>query len=333
MREVGLSRIDGTITRLQELFMKNGWERSREELEWQFLNNPLSETWINGAESSGSLAAIYAALPNRFQVFEKESVCLQSLDTLTDEDFRGQGLFVKLARTLFEEAQSRDLGFIYGFPNGNSRHGFFNKLGWKNFDPLPFLMRPVNPSYFLPGTLKGLSLPRLKGFGVRTRCPQKVQLEDVDVEGIWNGFRETFGVGLIRDRTYLEWRLTKPHQNYRIFAIGDEGFIVTNLMEKHGGKIGYVVELMTRQGAADLELAYDLLEFGVRDLADSGADAVLAWHFQHSPYFLSYLANGFLPLPERIRPIELHFGMLPLGAAHKVSRRDWYLSYCDSDTV
>ncbi|WP_249755671.1 GNAT family N-acetyltransferase [Microvenator marinus] len=333
MREVRLSRSDGTITRLQGLFSKNGWERSREELEWQFLNNPLSETWINAAESSDSLAAIYAALPNRFQLFEQESVCLQSLDTLTDEAFRGQGLFVKLASSLFGEAKSQELGFIYGFPNGNSRHGFFKKLDWKNYDPLPFLLRPINPSYFLPGMLKGLKLPQIKGFQVGARCPSRAELEDIDVEAIWDGFRGTFDVGLIRDRSYFEWRLAKPHQNYRIFALNDEGFIITNLMEKHGGRIGYVVEMMTRNGAADVELAYDLLEFGVRDLVDSGADAVLAWHFQHSPYFLSYLANGFLPLPERVRPIELHFGMLPLGAAQAVTRRDWYLSYCDSDTV
>src|SRR5699024_1108381 len=73
----------------------------------------------------------------------------QSLDTLVAPEARGQGLFNKLASQVYDEAKNRDIAFVYGFPNGNSAHGFFNKLGWVNLDPVPFLVLPLRSRYIL----------------------------------------------------------------------------------------------------------------------------------------------------------------------------------------
>lgn len=54
----------------------------------------------------------------------------QSADTMTDPDYRGEGLFTKLARMTYLEAQKQGIQLIFGFPNENSYPGFI-KLGWQ----------------------------------------------------------------------------------------------------------------------------------------------------------------------------------------------------------
>jgi hypothetical protein len=78
---------------------------------------------------------------------------------------------------------------------------------------------------------------------------------------------------------------------------------------------------------------------GVREtveLADGGADALLAWCLPSSPNFSAYLRASFLPLPQRLRPVELHFGVRAFGPnveAIVANRSRWYISYLDSDTT
>lgn len=319
-----------------DIFEKNGWSRSLDAVHWQYRASPAQRVYVNVARHQDRAAALYASLPNYFQSGGKEILAIQSLDTLTDEEHRGNGLFKRLAQDLFKRVEEQGLGLVYGFPNVASAPGFFSSLKWENLDPLPFLVRPINVDYFLKARspTPKISLPALplyEKFEIR-----EVALESLPLDEIWEDFRKCFDTGLIRNARYLKWRFSKPSENYRVFAAFDSGevcgFLVLNVMEKHGGRIGYVMELMTTRPGQDMELAHELLNTAVRCFHAQKCDAALAWHFSHSPYFLAYLTSGFLPLPERLRPIELHFGCRTFGGK-KLTRRDWYLSYCDSDTV
>jgi len=341
---MGRSLSRRTLSRAQDwgaiadCFLRNGWERSVDELMWQYVKSPTGLTFVNVAECEGEIVAVYASLPQRFQCGVREFMGIQSLDTLTDSQFRGRGLFGALATDLFERTKSEGVGFVYGFPNASSAPGFFGKLGWVKLDPVPFLMRPMNPVYFLEKVFgRTFGLPRIPALPLAGRYDiREIELSELPVNAIWQGFRQSFNVGLVRDSTYLNWRFAKPGQNYRIFCGGEdgaEGFVVINVMEKHGGRIGYVVEMMSRNPSTDTELAHELLNHAVHTFEEERCDAALAWHFEHSPYYLAFLAAGFFPMPERLRPIELHFGVKPLAEENLIVRRDWYISYCDSDTV
>lgn len=268
----------------------------------------------------------------------------QSLDTLTDSRHRGQGLFPKLAASVYGRAQADGLSFVYGFPNGNSAPGFFNKLGWVNLDPVPFLIRPLRSGYITGkldprlARLPDLPLPLPPFRQARARL-ERVERFDERHELLWRRYARGVGVAVDRTAEYLNWRLVdKPGAEYRrIQLTRDErvvGFAAYRVVPKHGGTIGYLMELVTdeREPRAAAHLMWAVLH-GMRR---AGADAALAWNFKHSANHSDYRNVGFLPLPERLRPIELHFGVLPLDAADAptlCSRDSWYLSYCDSDTV
>src|SRR5262249_33992641 len=134
---------------LQDCFARNS-ERPRrtESLEWLYLKNTAAgRLFVDVAEQDERVVAIYASLPGWFRVDGRRLLALQSLDTLTDGAYRGRGLFLSLARSLYARAGGAGCAFVYGFPNGNSAAGFFGKLGWAKLDPVPFLVRPLRMPY------------------------------------------------------------------------------------------------------------------------------------------------------------------------------------------
>ena len=110
-------------------------------------------------------------------------------------------------------------------------------------------------------------------------------------------------------------------------------FLAYDLQNKHGGRVGYILELLHLPGHGSA--ARRLLRLATRELYVSGAEVVLSWCLEQSPNRSVFMLNGFVPLPERLRPIELHAGVRPLATQESdvAIRSSWYLSYVDSDTV
>jgi len=342
------------LERFRACFAKNSPRpRSRASLEWQYWNNPTGKLFVDLALAPGAqeLAAIYASLPGWMRVGGQRRLALQSLDTLTDEAFRGKGLFVKLANRTFARAETDGAALIYGFPNGNSAHGFFKKLGWTSLDPVPFLLRPLRLSYAadrlkLPAVVRALvpNAPLVAPFGPRRdERVREIQGTDPRLDQLWQRFSTDVGVAIERDAQYLDWRLfQRPDSGYRVLVTESadnhdlQALCAFAVHDKHGGRIGYVMELMHDRSLRGMRAASRLLGIAVREMSDAGADSVLAWSLAHSPSFPIYARHAFFPLPERLRPIELHFGARAFDSTVSSivgDRRRWYLSYLDSDTV
>jgi hypothetical protein len=159
-----------------------------------------------------------------------------------------------------------------------------------------------------------------------------------ELDALWERFASGVMVAVDRTPQYLRWRLGKPGERYECLGVFEGAQLVAfcayTTVDKHGGRIGYVIELLHDPGRHEVGAA--LLVECLRRMASDGADAVLAWAFRHSPNARAYSKAGFWPLPERLRPIELHVGVRPLDESLTealTDRRNWYVSYCDSDTV
>ncbi|MDX2009475.1 MAG: GNAT family N-acetyltransferase [Myxococcaceae bacterium] len=346
-----MRRTDEDVDLYKATFDRNGSPRSLEHLQWQFIRNPTGRLNVEFAQAEGSekLAAIYATMPVDLRVEGEVLPACQSLDTLTDVDFRGQGLFVKMAQAVFGRAETNGDACVYGFPNGNSAHGFFERLGWTRLDPVPFMVLPLRLNYFLRRLPRvGRAFSRLPGVPLAVvhapKLPFHREFRPIlqfgpDADDIWTQFAAGIPVAVHRDQRYLNWRLVeKPRERYQrvgLFENGQlRGFVAWCTKEKHGGHIGYVLELLHAPSAPDV--ARSLLQFAVSEMRRSGAEVVLAWNLEHSPNHSAFRSTGFRKLPERLRPIELHVGVRPLRApatANIGNRLNWYLSYLDSDTV
>lgn len=331
----------------KKAFDRNNSPKQLDKLEWMHFQNTVNTPLISITYSKNEeVASIYAVMPIYFMLGNSSVKACQSLDTLTDIDHRGKGLFVKSADAVYKNAKINEYVLVYGFPNGNSVHGFTKKLNWKLLDPVPFLFKPLKTGYFFKKIL-GSKIGNFLNFNLATKkriefgqnekiSPIGIFSEDVNI--LWNEFSAKIGVCVQRNADYLNWRFVdKPNENYKRYGLYREdkllGFIVYANKSKHSGNIGYIMELIVLPN--ETEAGKKLLQLALNDFIKSKVDVILSWCFHFSPNFMIYKQKGFYDLPERLRPIELHFGYLNLNANEEVlsKRENWYLSYADSDTV
>jgi len=357
-----MRREPGELERFARCFANNGSPKRPEVLAWQYADNPTGELFVDFAlppGPAGDLAAIYATLPVRIRIAGQVTLATQSVDTITDAGFRGRGLFVRLAKATYARAAAAGAKLVYGFPNGQSAHGFFERLDWTTLDPVPFLIRPLRTRYlverlplgayarFVPDLPLFVSLDPIVGwFGGRFGRPGRLEpitRFDERATALWHAVAGDSLVGVERDARYLNWRLVdkpieKSIERYDNAAVTDgdrlTAFASHCVKDKHGGRIGYLMEALARPG--ERGALRMLVSRALADMTRQGADVALAWCLPHSPSYRVLLAAGFVPFPERFRPIELHAGVraFDAGLARTVADRDrWYLSYLDSDTV
>ena len=336
------------LNRYKNCFDQNGSPKQASLIEWQFLKNPVNKQFVDILvdESKDKVAAIYAVFPVTFSIDNTISVGCQSLDTITDVDYRGQGWFIKLAKDVYEKAKADGVSLVYGFPNGNSIHGFEKKLDWEVLDPVPFLIKPLRSDYFTKRISFLKFLPNINLFlPCKSKLSKKYKLKEEfsfpeATNSIWDSFVKQLKVAVNRDKTYLDWRyIAKPLENYKILHCYDDknnyvGFVVYTVKEKHGGKIGYIMELI--YDLSYPEVGKLLVQYATNKIKQEKADCILSWCFNHAPNYNAFQSNWFFNLPEKFRPIELHFGVNCFNQDFNnvvYERKNWYISYSDSDTV
>ena len=328
-------------------FDTNGSPKKIENIEWQFFNNTEANAVVDIAvdPEKNKAAAIYAVSCVRFKIGSQTIAGTQSLDTITDVDYRGKGLFINLAKSVYKKAADQGIALVYGFPNGNSIHGFEKKLDWTVLDPVPFLIKPLQSKYFTDKIKSLRFLPNIGLYFSSYKADKNFRISESRnfpeaVNQVWEKFAIHFEVAVERKADYLDWRyIQKPNENYQIAHCYDAknnycGFVVYVIKDKHNGKVGYIMELIFDPGRP--KAAEQLLDYAVAQIAKQKADCILSWCLEHSPNYKAFKQNGFFGLPEKFRPIELHFGARAFAQNHAAminKRENWYLSYSDSDTV
>ena len=346
MEDLLISQLEETTVKdFKKCFDDNGSSKNEENIKWQFLNNTekKSAALIAKNKISGKVAGIYAMAFVKFRMGDAIVLGSQSMDTMIDHDYRGSGLFFELANEAYKRAKG-EVDLVYGFPNKHSFKGFKKLLKWHVLDPLPFLIKPLRTKYFTSRIkyLKFLPDISLSPFSYRKDKRYRIEESAVfpnDVNLVWAKFSESFSVSVNRDKEYLDWRFNqKPNENYKIaHCYLDEtyqGFIIYTVKGKHGGKIGYIMDLI--YDPQEEQAASTLLNYAINHIKKEKADCILNWCLEHSPNYKVYKRKRFFDLPEKFRPIELHFGARPFNLKYEhliKNRSNWYLSYADSDTV
>lgn len=123
----------------------NGDERDRDFFRWKHHENPFgrSPAWV--AESEGRLAGFRTFLRWRFvhgtsgQTLEM----VRAVDTATDPDFQGRGVFRDLTMTAVEELTAAGIDAVFNTPNDKSLPGYL-KMGWVELGRPTVRIRPLS---------------------------------------------------------------------------------------------------------------------------------------------------------------------------------------------
>lgn len=321
-------RVEWLSERLKQVyatfFPEQNEANSRGKLEWRFERNPAGAGRIVVAEANGEIVGLSSYVPAVIQAGDETATGYQAIDSFVHPSMRGRGLFSELARTFVQRAED-PIEVVYGIPNDQAAPAWFGKLGWTRHGTMPFLFKPLSSSYFL--RRMGLA----GGFSLSVARDQNAQLLHrfgPGVDELWREFSKGVTNAVRRDSAYLNWRIIDcPSAGYRTVASSDSSFVTTYAAAKHGGKIGYVMEAM----GAD---ASDLLMSELGRMRSHDVEVALAWCSPESPNIQLYRRAGFIPLPERLRPVVMYFGATANSErVDIVTKRPWHVSYLDSDTV
>jgi hypothetical protein len=156
---------------------------------------------------------------------------------------------------------------------------------------------------------------------------------------LWQEFSSGIAACVERTADFMNWRIAKhPMGKYRVLGAYREGRLAAEVVwcieQKHGGTIGYVMELLQRPG--DLLAGGAVLAACLSQMSAANVDAVLAWNMRHSPNSAIFRSAGFFPLPECVRPFNFYWGFRSFDSNQDAilqNRRNWYISYVDSDTT
>ena len=162
---------------------------------------------------------------------------------------------------------------------------------------------------------------------------------DEKYDELYSAVSSQINIGVNRNAAYMNWRyIAKPDEIYARYGLYENnqlaGVVVFTLKNKHGGKIGYLMELL--YDPKNEKAGKDLLKFCSRTLKKNNADLVLAWCFDHSFNYTCIRRNGYYKFPEKFRPQKLGFITKILNSKNTkdiYNIKNWYISYSDSDTV
>jgi len=341
---------DQELEKYQKCFVENGTEKSLPLLKWFHQKNlpGIQSIYYAVGNETRQIAAIYTYLPVLLKCLDEVTIAMQSFDTLTDEKHRGKRLFIRLASKLEAEERAKNAALVFGFPNENSVHGFVNKLGFTYFGEVPFLIKPLSISYFFKKLFQRASDDENSVFKIE--APENISIKnnqeiklissfDEDYDSLWEKVNSKIKIGVNRNSKYMNWRFVeKPGESYCHFGYYKnaelKGVVVFTLKKKHGGKIGYLMELLF--DPEDQNAGKQLLDFSSEVLKKNRADVILAWCFPHSFNYFCHRKKGFYPFPEKLRPQKLGMIVKNLNSRHAddiYNVKNWYFSYSDSDTV
>ena len=133
--------IDTSLPGLEDLsvFLNKTFKSSKfssNYLDWIYNKNPYGCVIGFNAIFENELVAHYALMPLEAKYKGKKIKALISINTATEKNHQGRGLFTILAKKTYAESKNQGFGIVFGVANANSIPGFIKKLDFKYIDKL-----------------------------------------------------------------------------------------------------------------------------------------------------------------------------------------------------
>ena len=281
-----------------------GVERSEGHQRWKFDDNPAGPQILAVAVDGDAIVGQYALWPSRLHVGREVVQAAQSLDTMTHPDYRGQGMFTRLAREAMGYAADRGIEVLYGFPNAASYPGFVTKLDWDHTGDVARYVRVLAPSRHdrVPAWLGPVvdaaarAIPLGSNAATSTLVPEVDEVADLVARAVG----DSWTVSIVRDPTYLAWRYGEASgMHYRWTTTRDPGGALT-AVAIWGTELRSGRAVLSEWVAATPEAGAAVLARTIRDARDSGHSELIAFgqrpNLAAALHRAGFVRRGGLPL-------------------------------------
>lgn len=197
---------------------------------WKHLANPagISPMWV--AECDGRVVGVRTFMRWPLTRCGHRISAVRAVDTATDPDFQGMGLFRRLTSNALVEMEDEGVDFVFNTPNALSLPGYL-AMGWEQLGHVPIAARPARPT----------SLMRMFGARVPAEKWSESVSVGVPVDALPDNVLELLGNGgdadISTDRSaaHLRWRYGFEPLCYRVLSLGGdptEAFAVLRLRRR-----------------------------------------------------------------------------------------------------
>ena len=168
VKPYSFDRNDEVLSLLHRVFKP--WAGDADYFTWKYETYQISECqfprgWI--IEKDGKIVAFNGYLPRKIKVGNKMIWALQSFDTATDPECRGIGLFGKLQELIYAEMRNAEIPWLYGWASEIGFKVFTKKVGWTVWGKQHFLLRVLDPEWFLSSKTKNMFVRKSAALGMR----------------------------------------------------------------------------------------------------------------------------------------------------------------------
>ena len=204
-------------------------------LEWEYALNPYGKALITVSEIKQEIVSQYAVLPRAFSIGKKIFQGSLSVNSITHPDYRGNGLFKKLAEETFIRCKENEINFTIGFPNHFSHPVIVKNEIFESIGFLPLLIYPINPvitffKYISSKRRKKGDEIVLNGIEEALKKISGISLFNFEVDATnYENFLHRFNESKInvtnRSLSFIKWRyLNIPFRKYHLLKIvvGDQ---------------------------------------------------------------------------------------------------------------
>jgi hypothetical protein len=276
---------------------------------WMYRQGPLGPAAIMLAEVNQKIIGHHAALPIPIKIKDQVTRGGHGVDLMVRPDYRNQGIFITLGKTMNESLKGIYRSITYGTPNNQSRHGFVKRLNAMEIGEVPLLVKVIDwgtvmkSRYKIPvfiGKLLGHACEFITGRASPIKNADMVVEEifffDERIDKFWEKASQLKSIMIAKDMKYLNWRyVAKPGKEYRILMVFKHqeiaGYLVFKL-KKDVPAIGYIVDLLTLPG--EETAARLLITKAVQSLKEDGAATISCWMLEETPYYRILRKLGFV---------------------------------------
>lgn len=328
---------------------------SNEHYLWKFHsannNNGLrSEEYV--ASEDSSLLGYYAAIPYRYSYNNELLKVAMVCDVMTGVKARGKGIFTRLGVYSTDQMREKGFDFTTGYPIREEVIPGHIKAGWEKRFELPLYGKFIRFNSFLKNKRLGIfALPAkfcLGGYSLIKKIGRKKAGSDLslaildsrehDVGDLLAPFFETWKseipVALIKDKEFINWRLSAPEKTYKIILLKDNNSIVGVLIARK-----VIKENVPCYGILDLCLlknyhkyAYLLIDKLELSAKESKIELILMMISQHWLDKYDLRKSVFLKTPYTFHFITKHFNPT-VDKDTLYDYANWHLMWIDSDDL
>lgn len=323
---------------------------NKDFLQWQYFNNPAGKALIKLAKSDDNeVVGQYVIIPMKIKVNEEIVDSTLSLNTLTRKDYRGKGIFTKLADAVYKKCEEDKLEFTYGFPNPNSYPGFVKKLGFTDLGSLPLMVYPLNIEKLLLKRFNSNLLSKLGGifngiFNICIKNDECIQIKEIDgdlrdFDMFWDEIKGKYKVIGVRNSDYIKWRYKDiPMREYHIIGAYKNkklvAYVVLRKSEIEKFKCGMIVDFMIKDG--DMLAGRKIISEAIAKFTNDGMELVGCLMGKNTEEYKILKKSKFLRCPQFLEPQP--FKVIYRNHSNNTRKEledinNWFLTMGDYDVI